>query len=137
MFSPTVKEVWEAWEVCYVEKVQCVKCVKCVQKVGDFRLPILMFSPTVKEVWEAWEVWRFRIRDLGLGIHDTIRKSPIHSLMHSFVRRLGKTRGAIGFVLIFLCFVSLYQDKEMKKKDKRKRKRLGIWMFDVWRLGRL
>jgi hypothetical protein len=32
-------------------------------------------------------------------------------------RRLGKTRGAIGFALIFLCFVSLYQDKEMKKKD--------------------
>jgi hypothetical protein len=30
----------------------------------------------------------------------------------------GKTRGAIGFALIFLCFVSLYQDKEMKKKDK-------------------
>jgi hypothetical protein len=29
----------------------------------------------------------------------------------------GKTRGAIGFALIFLCFVSLYQDKEMKKKD--------------------
>jgi hypothetical protein len=32
-------------------------------------------------------------------------------------RELGKTRGAIGFALIFLCFVSLYQDKEMKKKD--------------------
>ncbi len=29
----------------------------------------------------------------------------------------GKTRGAIGFALIFLCFVSLYQDKEMKRKD--------------------
>jgi hypothetical protein len=28
----------------------------------------------------------------------------------------GKTRGAIGFALIFLCFVSLYQDKEMKRK---------------------
>ena len=33
-------------------------------------------------------------------------------------REQGKTRGAIGFALIFLCFVSLYQDKEMKKKDK-------------------
>jgi hypothetical protein len=30
------------------------------------------------------------------------------------VREPGKTRGAIGFALIFLCFVSLYQDKEMK-----------------------
>jgi hypothetical protein len=37
------------------------------------------------------------------------------SLIESFVRRPGKTRGAIGFALIFLCFVSLYQDKEMKK----------------------
>jgi hypothetical protein len=34
------------------------------------------------------------------------------------VRWLGKTRGAIGFALIFLCFVSLYQDKEIKKKVK-------------------
>jgi hypothetical protein len=33
------------------------------------------------------------------------------------VHKPGKTRGAIGFALIFLCFVSLYQDKEMKKKD--------------------
>jgi hypothetical protein len=33
-----------------------------------------------------------------------------------YVRKPGKTRGAIGFALIFLCFVSLYQDKEMKKK---------------------
>jgi hypothetical protein len=32
-------------------------------------------------------------------------------------RELGKTRGAIVFALIFLCFVSLYQDKEMKNKD--------------------
>jgi hypothetical protein len=37
------------------------------------------------------------------------------SLIDSFERKLGKTRGAIGFALIFLCFVSLYQDKEMKK----------------------
>ena len=28
--------------------------------------------------------------------------------------RLGKTRGAIGFALIFLCLLSLYQDKESK-----------------------
>jgi hypothetical protein len=27
---------------------------------------------------------------------------------------LGKTRGAIGFALIFLCLLSLYQDKESK-----------------------
>jgi hypothetical protein len=33
------------------------------------------------------------------------------------VHELGKTRGAIGFGLIFLCFVSLYQVKEMKKKE--------------------
>jgi hypothetical protein len=33
------------------------------------------------------------------------------------VHKPGKTRGAIGFALIFLFFVSLYQDKEMKKKD--------------------
>jgi hypothetical protein len=36
---------------------------------------------------------------------------------NGYVREQGKTRGAIGFALIFLCFVSLYQDKEMKKKD--------------------
>jgi hypothetical protein len=42
-----------------------------------------------------------------------------YSKVNSFecVRGQGKTRGAIGFALIFLCFVSLYQDKEMKKKD--------------------
>ena len=28
--------------------------------------------------------------------------------------QLGKTRGAIGFALIFLCLLSLYQDKESK-----------------------
>jgi hypothetical protein len=32
-------------------------------------------------------------------------------------REPGKTRGAIVFDLIFLCFVSLYQDKEMKNED--------------------
>jgi hypothetical protein len=37
------------------------------------------------------------------------------------VRELGKTRGAIGFALIFLCFVSLYQDKEMKRKTNASR----------------
>jgi hypothetical protein len=42
----------------------------------------------------------------------------VWGLKNGGVRRLGKTRGAIGFALIFLCFVSLYQDKEMKKKDK-------------------
>jgi hypothetical protein len=36
---------------------------------------------------------------------------------NGYVREHGKTRGAIGFALIFLCFVSFYQDKEMKKKD--------------------
>jgi hypothetical protein len=36
---------------------------------------------------------------------------------NGYVREQGKTRGAIGFALIFLCFVSFYQDKEMKKKD--------------------
>jgi hypothetical protein len=60
-------------------------------------------------------VLRFGIEDLGFGIFGSICKSRMKSLIHSFVRKLGKTRGAIGFALIFLCFVSLYQDKEMKK----------------------
>jgi hypothetical protein len=49
------------------------------------------------------------------------------------MREPGKTRGAIGFALIFLCFVSLYQDKEMKRKDKEKRlKYLG---FEITTFG--
>ncbi len=64
----------------------------------------------------------------------------------------GKTRGAIGFALIFLCFVSLYQDKEMKRKDncfigpfvngdvccsasRIWDLRLVVWMFGVWLFG--
>ena len=54
-----------------------------------------------------------------------ILSSPIVETAGEFInehaREVGKTRGAIGFALIFLCFVSLYQDKEMKKKDKWKR----------------
>jgi hypothetical protein len=60
-------------------------------------------------------VLRFRIRDLVFVIHGTTSKSPVNSLIHSFVSEPSKTRGAIGFALIFLCFVSLYQDKEMNK----------------------
>jgi hypothetical protein len=56
------------------------------------------------------------------------------------MREPGKTRGAIGFALIFLCFVSLYQDKEMKRKDKKKiLKYLGFeittfGVLEVWGL---
>jgi hypothetical protein len=39
----------------------------------------------------------------------------------------GKTRGAIGFALIFLCFVSLYQDKEMKKQTIALLVPFGVW----------
>jgi hypothetical protein len=56
------------------------------------------------------------------------------------VREPGKTRGAIGFALIFLCFVSLYQDKEMKRKDKKKiLKYLGfeITTFGVWKVDKV
>jgi hypothetical protein len=68
---------------------------------------------------------------------------------NGFVLEPGKTRGAIGFALIFLCFVSLYQDKEMKRKDncfigpfvngdvccsasRIWDLRLVVWMFGVW-----
>jgi len=43
----------------------------------------------------------------------------------------GKTRGAIGFALIFLCFVSLYQDKEMKKKHES----ISVFTFGVFGTG--
>jgi hypothetical protein len=52
-------------------------------------------------------VWGF----LRIAVHNVSNKS----INNRYVRWPGKTRGAIGFALIFLCFVSLYQDKEMKK----------------------
>ena len=59
-----------------------------------------------------------RIWDLGFVIIDLFGVWGLMFVawgLNEYVRRPGKTRGAIGFALIFLCFVSLYQDKEMKK----------------------
>jgi len=59
----------------------------------------------------------FKIYDLVFLIEDNV-VYRIHTFIHfGCAREPGKTRGAIGFALIFLCFVSLYQDKEMKRKD--------------------
>jgi hypothetical protein len=55
---------------------------------------------------------------LGRGVggeakKNAIRKIPPFSLVTTPTKAwLGKTRGAIGFALIFLWLLSLYQDKE-------------------------